>query len=396
MGTYDVKFHAYEQAIKKDPAWAKMTKQQRAEQLGRYSVGLQRDAEKAAKKAAGKQLAKELAAERKDKIKLYTDLFDQMDARNQKQKMYEELWEQLDKKPKYNLVTDKFSITADKVDDMLGIGKDKNPVLDGMNDYYRFLEERSDIKRGIGKVLKDKPKITADKIDDMLGIGKKNEVLEAMGDYYKTLEQKGGNKFLDFLKNNKKTLLIGAGIIAAVGVGTWLWNKFNTDEAENAKTKDQTGNVVDAKSDSTNVASVIPGVVTNENDSTKVQVIPGVVTNENDSTNVKSDAQNGTVKESDKTKDKESVNNDNKANKKDKVVSEQVINTPSGQYEVKKGDNIWNIAKAQLADELGRRPYNREICQRRDEIMALNPNLKYEADNYTVLIYPKQTIKIAS
>ena len=183
MGTYDVKFHAYEQAIKKDPAWAKMTKKQRSEQLGRYSLGLQFDADKAAKKAEGKAFAKELAMERKDKIKMYEGLFDQIADHEEKQKMYEKLWKELDeiqKKPKYNLVTDKFSITADKVDDMFGIGKD-NPILDGMNDYYRFLEERSDIKRGIGKVLKNKPQVSADKIDDMLGIGKKNEVLEAMG-----------------------------------------------------------------------------------------------------------------------------------------------------------------------------------------------------------------------
>ena len=96
MGTYDAKFHAYEQAIKKNPAWAKMTKQQRSEQLGRYSVGLQRDAEKAAKKAAGKEFARELAKERKDKTKITEGLFDHVD--------------EVAKKPKYNLVNDKFTI----------------------------------------------------------------------------------------------------------------------------------------------------------------------------------------------------------------------------------------------------------------------------------------------
>ena len=58
MGTYDVKWHAYEQAMKNDPAWQKLSKTQKAEQFGRYAEGLQRAEIKAANKANGKEIAK--------------------------------------------------------------------------------------------------------------------------------------------------------------------------------------------------------------------------------------------------------------------------------------------------------------------------------------------------
>lgn len=54
---------------------------------------------------------------------------------------------------------------------------------------------------------------------------------------------------------------------------------------------------------------------------------------------------------------------------------------------VEKGDNIWNIAKADLDSAAT----NKDIRSKTDELMNWN-GIKYEEDNYTALIYPKDTI----
>ncbi len=64
MGNYDVRFAAYEKAIKQNPAWANMTKAQREAQMGNYALGLQQADIKAAKKLEGKMFAKMLAEEK--------------------------------------------------------------------------------------------------------------------------------------------------------------------------------------------------------------------------------------------------------------------------------------------------------------------------------------------
>lgn len=70
--------------------------------------------------------------------------------------------------------------------------------------------------------------------------------------------------------------------------------------------------------------------------------------------------------------------------------------TTNLEYTVKKGDNIWNIAKAQLEVELGRTPTLKEIKTRETTIMKNNPELKWEDDNYRVIIQPGQVINIAA
>ena len=63
MGNFDVKFAAYERAIKQNPAWENMSKAERAEQMGRYAEGLQQAEIKATKKAEGRMYARMLAQE---------------------------------------------------------------------------------------------------------------------------------------------------------------------------------------------------------------------------------------------------------------------------------------------------------------------------------------------
>lgn len=79
-----------------------------------------------------------------------------------------------------------------------------------------------------------------------------------------------------------------------------------------------------------------------------------------------------------------------------KVVSEIPRDTESGKYIVKKGDNCWNIALAELIKEnSGEIPSDKEVIERTEQIIKRN-TLHYEKDNYTVLIYPNDTLKIDS
>ena len=63
MTTYGTQWHAYETAAKADPAWQKLNKQGRAEQMGRHSLGMEYYEQKATRKAEGKEYARMLALE---------------------------------------------------------------------------------------------------------------------------------------------------------------------------------------------------------------------------------------------------------------------------------------------------------------------------------------------
>ncbi len=77
-----------------------------------------------------------------------------------------------------------------------------------------------------------------------------------------------------------------------------------------------------------------------------------------------------------------------------KVVRQIPLDTKSGKYIVKKGDNCWNIAKAELIREkAGKMPTDAEIQQRTYKILERN-DLNFEADKYTVLIYPNDTLNV--
>ncbi len=73
------------------------------------------------------------------------------------------------------------------------------------------------------------------------------------------------------------------------------------------------------------------------------------------------------------------------------------VNVSGNTYEVVKGDCVWNIAKAHLIelnkDNKNYVPSNAEILKHTNELMKIN-NLKFEPDNYHVMIYPKQKLKL--
>lgn len=94
-------------------------------------------------------------------------------------------------------------------------------------------------------------------------------------------------------------------------------------------------------------------------------------------------------------------------------TAEQVTNNPepaanekvtdfkldeNGQYTVKKGDNVWNIAKAYLESKLSETPTDRQVYAEVERIMSINPDLKYrpkgDIEKYFVDIFPDQKILI--
>lgn len=64
-------------------------------------------------------------------------------------------------------------------------------------------------------------------------------------------------------------------------------------------------------------------------------------------------------------------------------------------YTVKKGDNVWNIAKRRLQEMNGKKPTDREIMNYTNELLKLN-KLEYEPDGYTVIIHKGDNIEYAA
>lgn len=60
-------------------------------------------------------------------------------------------------------------------------------------------------------------------------------------------------------------------------------------------------------------------------------------------------------------------------------------------YTVKKGDNVWNIAKRRLQEMNGKKPTDKEIMNYTNELLKLN-KLEYEPDGYTVIIHEGDNI----
>jgi len=99
-----------------------------------------------------------------------------------------------------------------------------------------------------------------------------------------------------------------------------------------------------------------------------------------------------------KTEKKQETEKSKETDKTDKKEDKTEENTESV-HTVKRGDNVWNIAKAQLKkahkDEPDYKPTNAEIAKLTNELIKIN-NLHYEPDNYVVIIQPGQKLKLSA
>lgn len=88
--------------------------------------------------------------------------------------------------------------------------------------------------------------------------------------------------------------------------------------------------------------------------------------------------------------DEKETKESDKADKPDKA--EDKNRALPKNYTVKKGDNVWNIAKRRLQEMNGKKPTDKEIMNYTNELLKLN-KLEYEPDGYTVIIHEGDNIE---
>lgn len=91
--------------------------------------------------------------------------------------------------------------------------------------------------------------------------------------------------------------------------------------------------------------------------------------------------------------DEKETKESDKADKPDKA--EDKNRALPKNYTVKKGDNVWNIAKRRLQEMNGKKPTDKEIMNYTNELLKLN-KLEYEPDGYTVIIHKGDNIEYAA
>lgn len=85
-----------------------------------------------------------------------------------------------------------------------------------------------------------------------------------------------------------------------------------------------------------------------------------------------------------------------KTEETDKAPEAEKQETEKEVHSVKRGDNVWNIAKKHLKDlNNGDKPTNAEILKHTKEIMEWN-NLEFEADGKRVIIKPGDQLKLTA
>lgn len=190
-------------------------------------------------------------------------------------------------------------------------------------------------------------------------------------------------------KGGKIGLGVVAGLGLAAGIAYLLANNKETD-ANKSKLEEKIAELTGSKPKNDN--STVNNVPEEKPDATRVE--KPVIVNTSD--------------ESDKTpelKDENQANKPAENNKEEEnsAVAEEKEEAPKqaekAYHDVKAGDNVWNIAKKHLKDihkdDESYRPSNNEIAKHTKELMEIN-NLKYEKDNYRVIINPGDKIQLVA
>ena len=189
--------------------------------------------------------------------------------------------------------------------------------------------------------------------------------------------------------NWKKLGKYGVMLAGAVGIGYGIYSLFKKDENKEVNTnpskQDVTQTVTQKPEDKT-----LPTFVLNETDSIPVLVTDSVI--QDSIPLAHNDSISSTV--TDKL-EQEIIDTIKEKIEQDEIQVSENQTSSSMLYEVKENDNVWKIVKNILEDKLGRKPKNQEIADYVAKVLEKN-DLKYEKDNSTVLIYPKDTLDIAS
>ena len=225
----------------------------------------------------------------------------------------------------------------------------------------------------------------------------------------------GWTKFKSFAKTPKGKWSLAAAAVVVVAAGIWAYLADRFSEKNNPEitspskifmpklaTEEEDDNIpeietevieetddkkVDDEETKTDSTKVVPVPVDTDKDNETDEVNDADKTDKADNTNeTKTPAT-----EEEKKEAEEVVKANNAENKK------EVGKIDGDEYEVVKGDCVWNIAKAHLKelnkDKADYTPSNIEILRHTKELMEIN-DLHYEADNYVVIIQPGQKLKL--
>lgn len=194
---------------------------------------------------------------------------------------------------------------------------------------------------------------------------------------------KGG--FLSKLKGKAgKTLLVAGVAYGLYKLGSALFGGSDekTDDVKEEQKTDKNQEIPAAKTDASAKDEAVKDNKTEKTDSsTVVPVVPPAVDNNNDEKVDETKEEQKTekpdeVKKEQNAEEKDDVKNDKKAEEAKESGGFEV--DEDGAYTVKKGDCVWNIAKAYLVTS-GKDSSDKAIQAQVDKIMDANPNLKWKS-----------------
>ena len=324
-------------------------------------------------------------------------------------------------------------------DNMLGIGRTPKSAQESMGIF---------VKREVEQAISQKTPLNPSIVDNNLGLSRTAKSAQASASAFiehgltdtekalgeTTKESKGiwgavkglfgkaknglssgWTKFKSFAKTPKGKWSLAAAAVVVVAAGIWAYLADRFSEKNNPEitspskifmpklaTEEEDDNIpeietevieetddkkVDDEETKTDSTKVVPVPVDTDKDNETDEVNDADKTDKADNTNeTKTPAT-----EEEKKEAEEVVKANNAENKK------EVGKIDGDEYEVVKGDCVWNIAKAHLKelnkDKADYTPSNIEILRHTKELMEIN-DLHYEADNYVVIIQPGQKLKL--
>ena len=320
-------------------------------------------------------------------------------------------------------------------DNMLGIGRAPKSAQESMGVF---------VKREVEQALSQKTQLNPSVIDNNLGLSRTaksaqesasafiehglTDTEKALGETTKESKgiwgsikglfgkaknalSSGWIKFKSFAKTPKGKWSLAAAAVVVVAAGIWAYvadrfsGKNNPEITSPSKifmpkleAAEETEEDDDISEIETEVVEETDDKKTDKDetktDSTKVVPVP--VTDADNETDKVDEAdktdETKTPATEEENKEAEEVAKANDA--ENKRVPEKI---DGDEYEVVKGDCVWNIAKAHLKelnkDKADYTPTNIEILRHTKELMEIN-DLHYEADNYVVIIEPGQKLKL--